>query len=66
MLTKGQTVEVQIDNVDVVNKRIALALAGAEDQQETAADISKYVNENRPMGTLADLLKAKLQEKTKK
>jgi len=66
VLAKGQTVEVKIDNVDGVNKRISLSLAGGEDQQETEADISKYVNENRPMGTLADLLKAKFQEKNKK
>ncbi|MGA2400384.1 MAG: S1 RNA-binding domain-containing protein [Syntrophobacteraceae bacterium] len=69
VLTKGQVVEVKVDNVDRDNKRISLSLAGgeqAEDQKEGDGDYSPYLKENRPMGTLADLLRTKLQEKTKK
>jgi len=66
---KGQALEVKVESVDRDSKRISLSVAGseqAEDQKESAADISQYLKESRPMGTLADLLKAKLEEKTKK
>ena len=69
VVTKGQLVEVRVDNVDRENKRISLSLAGsdeAEDPQEGEGDYSRYVKGNLPMGTLADLLRAKFQEKTKK
>jgi len=68
-VTKDQVVEVKIDNVDRENKRISLSLADSKsegDQKEAEGDYSQYIKESRPMGTLADLLKAKLQEKTKK
>ncbi len=70
MLAKGQAVEVRIDSVDRDNKRISLSLAGSEDREdnnEGADDYSRYLKGNPDsMGTLADLLKAKLGEKTKK
>jgi small subunit ribosomal protein S1 len=69
VVTKGQHVEVKVDSVDRENKRISLSLAGGEEAeggQESEGDYSRYLKEDAPMGTLADLLKAKLQEKTKK
>ncbi len=64
----GQAVEVRIDLVDRENKRIALSLAGSEeDREEAEEDYSRYSKGNQgSMGTLADLLKAKPGEKTKK
>ncbi len=70
VVAKGQVVEVRIDLVDKENKRISLSLAGSEDsedQKEGDDDYSRYLREKPDsMGTLADLLKAKLGEKTKK
>ena len=69
VVTKGQVVEVKVDNVDRDNKRISLSLAGgeqAEDQKENEGNYSQYLKEDRAMGTLADLLRTKPQEKKKK
>ncbi len=69
VVAKGQVVEVKIDAVDRDNKRISLSLAGSEseDRQESEDDYSRYLKGNPDsMGTLADLLKAKLGEKKKK
>jgi small subunit ribosomal protein S1 len=69
VMTNGQAVEVKVDTVDRENKRISLSLAGgdpAEDREEGPADYSQYIKKDLPMGTLADILKAKLQDKTKK
>jgi small subunit ribosomal protein S1 len=70
VLAKGQAVEVRIDSVDRDNKRISLSLAGSEDTEdhnEGEEGYSRYLKGNPDsMGTLADLLKAKLGEKTKK
>ncbi len=67
---KGQVVEVRIDLVNRDNKRISLSLAGSEgpeDHKEGEDDYSRYLKGNpKSMGTLADLLKAKLGEKTNK
>ena len=70
VVAKGQVVEVRIDLIDRENKRISLSLAGSEDSedhQEGEDDYSRYLK-GKPdsMGTLADLLKAKLGEKKKK
>jgi len=70
VVAKGQVVEVRIDLIDMENKRISLSLAGSEDSedhQEGEDDYSRYLK-GKPdsMGTLADLLKAKLGEKKKK
>jgi small subunit ribosomal protein S1 len=69
-VAKGQTVEVRIDQIDQDNKRISLSLAGSEeseDRKEGEGDYSRYL-EGKPgsMGTLADLLKAKLGDRAKK
>jgi small subunit ribosomal protein S1 len=70
VVAKGQVVEVKIDSVDRENKRISLSLAGSEeseDRRESEDDYSRYLKGNPDsMGTLADLLKAKLGEKKKK
>ncbi len=70
VVAKGQVVEVKIDTVDRDNKRISLSLAGSEeseDRQESENDYSRYLKGSPDsMGTLADLLKAKLDEKKKK
>jgi len=70
VLAKGQTVEVKVDSVDRDSKRISLSLAGsgqAEDDKQGEDDYSRYLKENpKSIGTLGDLLKAKLGEKVKK
>ncbi len=70
VVAKGQVVEVKIDLIDRDNKRISLSLAGSEgpeDHKEGEDDYARYLKGNQgAMGTLADLLKAKLGEKTKK
>jgi small subunit ribosomal protein S1 len=70
VVAKGQVVEVRIDLIDRDNKRISLSLAGSErpeDHEEGEGDYSRYLKGSPDsMGTLADLLKAKLGEKTKK
>ena len=69
-VSKGQVVEVKIDTIDKENKRLSLSLVGpdqAEDQQEREDDYARYSREKPDsMGTLADLLKTKFVEKTKK
>ncbi len=70
VVEKGQTIEVKIENIDVENKRISLSRASAdqaEDQGEESRDYSKYLKEKSgSMGTFSDLLKAKLDNGTKK
>lgn len=67
---KGQAIEVKIESVDRDNKRISLSLPGAEQTEghgEGREDYSKYLAEKpASMGTLADLLKAKVSNKTRK
>ncbi len=69
-VSKGQTLEVKIDSIDKENRRISLSLAGSgqvEDSEEANADYSKYTKQSTgSMGTLADLLKAKLGGDKKK
>jgi small subunit ribosomal protein S1 len=66
---KGQVIEVKIESVDREKKRISLSLATDEQVEGQVAgrdEYSKYLEEKpRSMGTLADLLKAKLSHKTK-
>jgi small subunit ribosomal protein S1 len=70
VVTKSQVVEVKIEKIDKENKRLSLSLAGseqAEGQERTEEDYSQYLKEKSgSMGTLADLLKTRLGEKTKK
>ncbi len=66
-VAKGQVIEVKIDSIDRENKRISLlpvASGQAEDQSEE--DFARYAKTSSAMGTLADLLQAKLLEKKKK
>jgi small subunit ribosomal protein S1 len=66
---KGQIVEVKIDGIDRENKRISLSLAGSEseaDQKEADENYSQYLKKSSSMGTMADLMRAKLSEKSKK
>lgn len=65
---KGQGIEVKIESVDRENKRISLSLPTAEQAEgvsEESEDYSKYLGGKREsMGTLADLLKAKVSKGT--
>jgi small subunit ribosomal protein S1 len=63
---KGQEIEVRIEETDKENKRISLSLPTAQQEDQGEEDYSKYVKEKpKSMGTLADLLKAKLSNKEK-
>jgi small subunit ribosomal protein S1 len=69
VVSLGQEVEVKIDTIDRDNKRLSLSLVGAEadDQKDREEDYAQYLKEKpRSMGTLADLLKAKLGDGKKK
>jgi small subunit ribosomal protein S1 len=69
VLSEGQVVEVKIDSIDRENKRLSLSLVGANaDEQKESEDYSQYMKEEKPksMGTLADLLKARLADNKKK
>lgn len=63
----GQTVEVRVEGVDPDRKRIALALAGPEGDDEGTGDAGDYrrymTEEPRATGSLGDVLKARLEEK---
>lgn len=67
-VSKDQVIEVKIDGIDKENKRISLSLAGsAQAEEQGAEDYKQFLKTGSPaMGTLADLLNAKLQEKKKK
>jgi small subunit ribosomal protein S1 len=69
VVAKGQVVEVKIDSIDKENKRISLSLAGSEseaDGKEEGSDYSQYLKATSSMGTMADLMRAKLKDKPKK
>jgi len=66
VLSEGQEVEVKVEGVDREAKRISLSLASvsrAEDEQKDSMDAFRKVAAEAPkgMGTLGDLLKAKLK-----
>ncbi len=64
---KGQAIEVKIDSIDRENKRISLSTVSSERAEDQGGeDYSNYLKSGPAMGTLADLMKAKLQEKKKK
>lgn len=73
VLEEGQEVEVQIESVDTVEKRISLApsdYVSPEDDQKTEEHLVKNFQKSRDeqsstLGTLGDLLQAKLAEKAK-
>lgn len=78
VLTEGQSVDVRIEDIDTKQKRIALALVGDEPEEENLDDSSAEIyqdltRKNSPaqskqgsIGTLGDILQAKLDEKKKK
>jgi small subunit ribosomal protein S1 len=76
IVEEGQTVDVKIEEVDQENKRLSLALVTEITDEETTdiekADVKQYIQKQAKyeksdsMGTLGEILKAKLQEKEKK
>ncbi len=67
VVARGAVLAVKIEAIDRENKRISLSPAGGEgDEEQGAEDFSNYSKGRAPMGTLADLLQAKLEEKRKK
>lgn len=73
VLEEGQEIEVQVESVDTVQKRISLApsdYVSPEEDQKSEEHLVKSFQENRKeqsstLGTLGDLLQAKLAEKSK-
>lgn len=77
VVAEGETVAVQIEDIDTEKKRLSLALVNemAEEYSETAGvqeDTAKYMQnsdgsgEKSSLGTLGKILKAKLKEKERK
>ncbi len=72
VLEEGQEIEVQVESVDTVEKRISLApsdYVSPDDDQKSEAKMVKNFQDNRKeqsgnLGTLGDLLQAKLAEKS--
>ncbi|MFA6147739.1 MAG: 30S ribosomal protein S1 [bacterium] len=71
VLRTGQEIEVKVDSVDPVKRRVALSLPGAEGPDapgEEAEDYSKYMEPApapQALGSLGEALKAKLERKTR-
>ena len=73
---EGQTVEVKIEDIDQEQKRISLSIAGETSSEEAAdkeeEDVRQYMQKHEsphagePLGTLGEILKAKLKEKDRK
>ncbi len=64
---EGQAVEVQVEAVDTIQRKLSLALAEVRRaEEEEAATIKEYKKQTEAapttMGTLGDLLKAKLEQ----
>jgi small subunit ribosomal protein S1 len=71
VLKEGQSVEVTIEAFDRENKKLSLALAAISREEEEAASTLKTYQQqseagSQTMGTLGDLLKAKMEQKGKK
>ena len=78
VLEEGQTVDVNVEDIDADQKRISLSLVGEVQEEDTddtgkADDYRKYLKKSPPsqtkqgsIGTLGDILQAKLKEKEKK
>ncbi len=69
VVSTGQVVDVKVEAVDSENKRLSLSIAQSEaqDEAETNRDYMRQLKESpRSMGTFADLLKAKAEDKKKK
>ena len=76
IVEEGQTVNVKIEEIDQENKRLSLALVAEMADEETGnlekEDIKQYMQKqdnhetNESLGTLGEILKARLKEKEKK
>jgi small subunit ribosomal protein S1 len=67
ILKEGQTMEVRIEKIDREKKRLSLTLAGADDgtQKGDGEDYRNYLAKaNHSMGSLGDLLKENVKEKS--
>jgi len=70
ILEKGQTVEIQVENIDREKKRLSLTMAFAaeneEKKEQMTEDYSQYAEQaSVSLGTLGDLLRTKMKGKTK-
>jgi small subunit ribosomal protein S1 len=70
ILKEGQRVEVQVEAVDPAQRKLSLALAeirrAEEEEAETLKEYKQQVTAGpQTMGTLGDLLKAKMEQKRK-
>jgi len=68
---EGEILEVKVEQVDRENRRISLSLAevsrAQEEEEKTLEDFRRQADSvSQGMGTLGDLLKAKLEQKGKK
>lgn len=64
VLKEGEIVEVKIESVDLINRRISLALAGAaraaDEEEETLAEFRRQTAETpKGMGTLGEMMMAR-------
>ncbi|MDD2851718.1 MAG: 30S ribosomal protein S1 [Desulfuromonadaceae bacterium] len=67
VVKEGEQIEVKIESIDRVNRRISLALAGparaAAEEEATLAEFRQQsVDAPKGMGTLGDMLRAKVQK----
>ena len=65
---EGETIEVKVEAVDLENKRLSLSLADVSREEQEAADTLEMFRKGaeegpKGMGTLGDLLKAKMERK---
>lgn len=70
VLKEGQTVEVKIESVDRENRKLSLSLAEiSRAEEEEAESLKNYMkqksSEPNSMGSLGELLKAKMEQKKK-
>lgn len=69
VVTEGQVLDVKVESLDKQNKRLSLALAGVETEQQEQQDREDYerVLGEKPtsMGTLGDILKSRLSQEGK-
>ncbi len=70
VVKEGQSVEVQVESVDQAQRKLSLALADVKRaEEEEAATLKEYKqqaeSEPKTMGTLGDILKAKMEKKKK-
>jgi len=68
VLKEGQEIEVRVEAVDPENRKISLALAAfSRAEEEEAADVKAYLDQSsasasQSLGTLGEILKAKLEK----